>query len=106
VGGPSAAYRGWVNLEFNGELWFWKGPAPWHFVTVPDEECGALEAASSFVSYGWGMIPVAVQIRDTEWTTALWPKDGAYIVPVKAWVRRAEGLELGDLVPVRLTVDT
>lgn len=27
-----------MNLEFSGEIWFWKGPAPWYFITVPDEE--------------------------------------------------------------------
>jgi hypothetical protein len=94
-----------MDLEFSGEMWFWRGPAPWHFVTVPDEECGALEAASSLVTYGWGMIPVAARIGATGWTTSLFPKDGRYIVPVKAWVRNAEGLEVGDLVTVRLAVD-
>jgi hypothetical protein len=94
-----------MDLEFRGEMWFWKGPAPWHFITVPDEECGALEATSGLVSYGWGMIPVAAHIGATEWTTSLWPKDGQYVVPVKTWVRKAEGLELGDVVTVRLTVD-
>jgi hypothetical protein len=39
----SYSYR--MNLEFSGEMWFWKGPAPWHFVTVPDEECGELDVA-------------------------------------------------------------
>ena len=29
------------------------------------------------MTYGWGMIPVSVRIGDTEWTTSLWPKDGA-----------------------------
>jgi hypothetical protein len=94
-----------MDLEVSGELWFWKGPAPWHFVTVPDEQCAALEAASAAVTYGWGMIPVTARIGGTEWTTALWPKDGQYIVPVKAAVRRAERLDLGDPVTVRLTVD-
>jgi hypothetical protein len=93
-----------MNLEFSGEMWFWRGPAPWHFVTVPDEECGALETTSASVSYGWGMIPVDARIGATGWKTSLWPKDGRYIVPVKAWVRKAEGLELGDTVTVRLTV--
>jgi hypothetical protein len=93
-----------MKLEFSGEIWFWRGPAPHHFVTVPDEECGALEAASAFVTYGWGMIPVAAQIGATEWTTSLFPKDGRYIVPIKASVRTAERLELGDTVTVRLTV--
>ena len=94
-----------MQLTFSGELWFWKGPAPWYFVTVPDEECGALEAASAQVTYGWGMIPVTARIGDTAWTTSLFPKDGRYVVPVKASVRRAEGLDEGDVVAVQLAVD-
>ena len=94
-----------MNLEFSGEMWLWKGPAPWQFITVPDAECGVLEAASAFVTYGWGMVPVSAQIGGTGWTTSLFPKDGRYLLPVKAWVRKAEGLELGDMVAVRLTVD-
>jgi hypothetical protein len=94
-----------VDLEFSGEMWFWKGPAPWHFITVPEEECGDLDATSALVSYGWGMIPVTAQIGDSEWKTSLFPKDGRYIVPVKAWVRAAEELEVGDTVTVRLAVE-
>jgi hypothetical protein len=94
-----------MDLEVTGELWYWRGPAPFHFVTVPDEGCGALEAAAPRVSYGWGMIPVAARIGRTRWTTSLWPKDGGYIVPVKTSVRRAEALELGDQVTVALAVD-
>lgn len=85
-------------------MWFWKGPAPWHFITVPEEECVELSTAARFVSYGWGMIPVTARIGATGWATSLFPKDGRYIVPVKTRVRRAEGLEVGDMVTVRLTV--
>ncbi|MET0426026.1 MAG: DUF1905 domain-containing protein, partial [Actinoplanes sp.] len=88
-----------------GEIWFWRGPAPWHFVTVPEEQCGALESASAVVSYGWGMIPAACRIGGTGWSTSLWPKDGGYIVPIKTKVRKAEELDVGDTVTVRLTVD-
>ncbi len=56
------------------------------------------------MTYGWGMIPVSVRIGATFWTTALWPKDGLYIVPLKLWVRKAERLELGDTVTTHLTV--
>jgi Domain of unknown function (DUF1905) len=94
-----------VHLEFSGEIWYWRGPAPWHFVTVPADGCRELERTAALVTYGWGMIPVAARIGDTDWTTSLYPKDGRYIVPVKAWVRRAEGLDVGDTVAVRLTVD-
>lgn len=71
---------------------------------MPDEECAALEAVAAIVTYGWGMVPVTARIGDSEWPTSLWPKNGGYIVPVKSWVREAEGIDVGDTVDVRLTV--
>ncbi|MFD0517490.1 DUF1905 domain-containing protein [Paractinoplanes durhamensis] len=93
-----------MDLEFSGEMWFWRGPAPWHFVTVPEDQCQEIAETASMVTYGWGMIPVAARIGRTGWTTALWPKDGRYIVPVKTKVRQAEQIDLGDLVTVHLTI--
>jgi hypothetical protein len=93
-----------MNVEFNGTIWFWRGPAPWYFVTVPAEQSSNLQAISVFVTYGWGMIPVQVRIGKTVWATSLFPKDGRYIVPIKASVRKAENLEEGDEVTVRLEV--
>ena len=93
-----------MDLKFTGELWFWRGPAPYHFVTVPPPHCDALADVAGEVSYGWGMIPVGARIGGTNWTTSLFPKNGGYVVPIKDKVRRAEGLEVGDPVTVTLTV--
>ena len=93
-----------MTIEFTGTLWFWKGPAPWYFVTVPAKQCRDLKAISGGVTYGWGMIPAHVRLGTSEWTTSLFPKDGHYIVPIKASVRKAERLEEGDHVTVRLDV--
>ncbi len=93
-----------MKIEFNGKIWFWKGPAPWYFVTVPEKECQELKAILGLVTYGWGMIPATVRIGKTQWTTSLFPKDGSYIVPIKASVRKAEKLEEGDNVTLRLDV--
>lgn len=93
-----------MNIEFTGKLWYWHGPAPWYFVTVPAKECHDLQAIVGFVTYGWGMIPVRVWLGNSEWTTSLFPKDGRYIVPIKASVRNAEQLEEGDHVTVQLEV--
>ncbi len=93
-----------MRLDFEGTIWEWRGPAPFHFVSVPDEECAELLAVSPAVSYGWGMIPATVQIGATVWATALWPKDGGYVVPLKDKVRRAESLALGDVVTLVLTI--
>jgi Domain of unknown function (DUF1905) len=93
-----------MALEFSGSIWYWAGPAPWYFVSVPADQCEALKAAAKLVTYGWGMIPVRVQIGGTTWKTSLFPKDGLYIVPIKASVRKTESLEEGVEVLVRLEV--
>jgi len=94
-----------MDLEFSGEVWFWRGPSPYHFVTVPGDESAELEDAAALVTYGWGMIPVAARIGSTAWTTSLFPKNGGYVVPLKDLVRNAEGIDVGDMVTVRLEVD-
>jgi len=94
-----------VDLEFKGEIIHWRGPSPFHFVTVPDEESAAIEAVSALVTYGWGAIPVKARIGETDFTTSLFPKGDLYLVPVKDAVRRAEDLTLGDVVTVQLHLD-
>jgi GNAT superfamily N-acetyltransferase len=92
-----------MDLEFSGEIWEWRGPAPYYFVSVPEEESLDLQAISRGVTYGWGMIPAQLRIGNTEWKTSLWPKDGGYVVPLKDVVRNAEGLSEGDIITIRLT---
>ena len=91
-------------FEFSGKIWFWKGPAPWYFVTVPAKQSGDIKDISGFVTYGWGVIPVHARIGKTGFKTSLFPKDGRYLVPIKASVRQAENLKEGDNVTVRLAV--
>jgi hypothetical protein len=93
-----------MKIEFNGKIIFWQGPAPWFFVSVPEKESRDIKAISGLVTYGWGVIPAHVRIGKTEWTTSLFPKDGRYLVPIKASVRKAEHLEEGDNVTVQLEV--
>ena len=94
-----------MDLEFSGEIIHWRGPAPFHFVTVPDEQSAAIEAVSSMVTYGWGAIPVRARIGRTDFKTSLFPRGELYLVPIKDAVRRAEGLTLGDNVSVQLRLD-
>jgi hypothetical protein len=92
-------------LEITGEVWYWRGPAPYHFVTAPEEACVVLRAAAPSATYGWGMIPVRCRLGETSWTTSLWPKDGGYVVPLKTAVRRAEAVAEGDAVTVLLEIE-
>ena len=95
-----------MELEFTGEIIYWRGPSPFHYVRVPADESAAIKAVSSQVSYGWGVVPVLARIGGTAWETSLFPKDGRYLVPVKDLVRQAELLEVGDAVTVRLVLGT
>lgn len=94
-----------MDLEFTGEIFHWRGPAPFHFVAVPDDPSAAIEAVASMVTYGWGVIPVGVRIGNTDFRTSLFPKDDRYLVPIKQAVRTAEHLALGDDVSIRLRLD-
>ncbi|HXH61379.1 MAG TPA: DUF1905 domain-containing protein [Fimbriimonadaceae bacterium] len=91
-------------VEVTGEVWYWRGPAPFYFVTVPEQQADEIHAISKFVTYGWGCIPCDVTIGRTTYCTALFPKDGLYLVPVKAAVRKAENIEEGDTVSVRIEI--
>jgi hypothetical protein len=92
-------------LDVAGEIIHWRGPSPFHFVVVPDEPSAAIELVAPIVSYGWGCIPVTVTLGGTRFTTSLFPKDGGYLVPIKAAVRTAERVALGDHVTLRLELD-
>ena len=94
-----------MELGFTGEVWHWRGPSPYHFVTVPEPESAELRSTAALVTYGWGMIPVRLSVGATRATTSLFAKDGGYVVPLKDKVRNAEGIVVGDTVTVRLEID-
>lgn len=93
-----------MDSEFSAEIWEWRGPAPFYWLSVPEEFCDAVRAEASHASYGWGAIPVRVRIGGTDWETSLLPKGGGYALPVKAAVRRREGIRPGDTVTVAMAI--
>ena len=93
-----------MTIDVEGVIFYWRGPAPFLFVAVPDEPSEALKRMSAVVSYGWGVIPVMAQLGGTEWKTSLFPKEGRYLVPIKVSVQKAEGVKEGDWVAIRLRV--
>jgi hypothetical protein len=94
-----------LELGFRGPVIPWRGPSPYHFIEIPDAANREIGDVASLVTYGWGVIPVSVRIGETAWTTSLFPRMGGYLVPVKDAVRKAEGIELGDVVDVELTIE-
>ena len=94
-----------MHLKFSNEVWYWRGPSPFHFVTVPEIESQRIGKVSKMLTYGWGVIPVIARIGETEWETSLFPKNGLYLVPLKNAVRVKEEIILGDIINVTLSLD-
>jgi len=93
-----------VEFSFSATVWEWRGPAPYHFVSVPPDVAIEIKELASAVTYGWGMIPVSGKIGTTMFDTSLWAKNGTYAVPLKDAVRKAEGISLNDLVSIELSL--
>lgn len=92
-----------MHFEVTGEVIEWRGPAPHHWVAVSEDTADEL-AERPELSYGWGCVPVMVTVGASRFYTALMPKDGTYLVPLKVAIRRAEGIELGDTVTATVEV--
>lgn len=97
------------TLTHSAPLWRWTGgKAAWFFVTIGGENAEALAATALMrrlegQGRGFGSLRVRATIGDSRFDTSVFPqKDEGYILPVKASVRRAEGLAEGDEVTVTL----
>lgn len=93
-----------MELAFTGSVIEWRGPAPYYFVRVPDEESADIRDVAAMATYGWGVIPVEVRVGEIAFETSLFPKDGGYLLPLKNAVRKPQGLGAGDEVTVKMTV--
>jgi hypothetical protein len=95
---------GRMEWTFTGQVIEWRGPAPYLFVAMSPEDSEDLKEEARGLIY-WGQVPVRVTIGGTEFTTALFPKDGRYLVPVKVAVQRAEAIGEGAIVEVVLRLN-
>lgn len=77
-----------ASIQFNARIIEWRGPAPYLFVPIPDEHVDEIRYAARLASYGWGVIPVEARIDPVGFTTSLFPKDGTYLLPIKATVQK------------------
>lgn len=90
-----------MEFEFEGVVVEWRGPPPYYFLRVPEDESADIKLAAKGIEY-WGQVPVEARVGETEFTTALFPKDGCYLLPLKTTVRVESGVGLDEVVAVGL----
>ena len=96
------------RITHTGPLWRWttpNAPAAWHFVTIAGGAGEALSATALMRrleggSRGFGSLKVSVMIGATTFKTSVFPskEQRGWLLPIKASVRKAEGLAAGDAV--------
>ena len=101
------------EVSHQGKLWKWQGegPAAWHFITIDGAAGDTLSALAVMRklelgrSRGFGSLKVRARIGESAWATSVFPdKVRGWLLPVKAAVRKAEGLVEGAVVEVVLEV--
>lgn len=93
-----------MNLHFTGKIFYWRGHAPFFFVTVPEDQSAEIKAVANLVTYGWGVIPVIGQIGQTEFKTSSSLSKAAISSRSKMQLRAAENLDLDDEVTIHLKI--
>lgn len=100
-----------LSFSFSGECWLWQADkASWHFITFPQEKSEEIKFFSENVHgkrRGWGAVRVQATIGETTWQTSIFPskQSKAYILPIKAEVRKKEKILLGNMVKLQLKIE-
>lgn len=101
------------TITHTGPIWRWTtpaAPAAWCFVTIDGAAGEALSVTALMrrmegLSRGFGSIKVTATIGESCFKTSVFPsKELGWLLPVKASVRKAEGVGEGDVVTVALKV--
>ncbi|GAA0861850.1 DUF1905 domain-containing protein [Sphingopyxis soli] len=95
-------------------LWRWQSataPAAWFFLTISGDAADGIRLAAIGGQWldgrkGFGSAKVHAAIGDTNWSTSVFPhkESGGWLLPVKAAVRKAEGIAEGDDVTVTVSL--
>ena len=102
------------TIDIRTALWRWQGGngGQWFFLSIAGEQAEAIAGHAlmrrleSGRGRGFGSVKVQARIGESRWRTSVFPmKDGAWLLPVKAAIRRAEGIGEGEEVTLVLTLD-
>ena len=96
----------WNVYSIHATVWLYPGMAGWHFVTLPKKQAKEIKKTFGGRKRGWGSLPVEVTIGKTSWQTSIFPdkKTQSYLLPLKAEVRKKEGITDGDIIVLKIEI--
>lgn len=92
------------EFEIHDDLTMWKERRDtWMQVKVAEKHAQRVQRAFEAQPRGFRSVPVMASIADDEWRTALFRyRDGSWVLPLKAVLRRRHDLHEGDVVRVHV----
>ncbi len=96
-----------MQIKFKAKVWLYKGNVSWHFITVPKEQAEQIKYLSMNKRAAWGSVRVSVTVGSSTWQTSLFPSKEleAYILPLKAEVRKKEEIKAAATILVNLRLE-
>ncbi len=94
------------EFKIKSKVWVYNGMSSWRFVSVDKAQSDEIKQVFGALKRGWGSLPVRVTLGETVWDTSIFPdkKKGCYILPLKAQVRKKEGIGDEDVVNFAIEV--
>ena len=88
------------HFTLKATVWMYLGHAGWHFVTLPKKESAEIRITFDGLHGGWTSLRVIVNVGKTEWMTSIFydAKQGAYLLPIKADVRKKGKISKGNTI--------
>ena len=88
------------QFKMKSKVWVYPGMAAWRFLSLPKKQSAQIKKVFGGLARGWGSLPVKVTVGTTRWETSIFPdkKSGSYLLPLKAEVRKKEGIKDGNNV--------
>lgn len=96
-----------ARYQFTAKLWRHDGAAAWHFITLPSELSAQVRTLAGGMMNAFGTLRVTAAIGAASWKTSLFydTKHRAFVLPVKAEVRRKARVGHGDEVEVAIELE-
>ncbi len=94
------------KFKVKSKLWLYPGLAAWYFVSIPKKQSSEIKTRFGDMARGWGSLPVKITIGKTQWQTSIFPdkKEGTYLLPIKAQIRKLENLKVNDAIALDLEI--
>lgn len=94
------------KFSIRSEVWLYPGIAGWHFVSLTKKQSDEITKRFGEKKKGWGSLPVTVTLGEISWNTSIFPdrREGVYLLPLKAKVRKSAGISYGDMIHFLLEI--